>query len=280
MGPYCRQNPSGAGWARALAYLPNNKPSITLSDYNIAWDHTCNLVVTTPDEGNIIGIFNVNQVSEYDGAQRFQPTYILQDGWRKIRGPGGLDFGNYQSSWVLGKELNCGDLCLFYTLEEFVNSDELLPRYFVGRSYRTGNVQVNVTDSVQVQSLSWNPYNGYNTYHVNQFLGIGQCCLEAWCHSDCSNYGENLVFISYVNGQGFSILADIGEMDTKTIELGVEFSGVTGGYYVAYVFHGNTVISYNLFLDNGVIVKATRSFQSPPITQIGVKIWANSLWDP
>jgi len=136
---------------------------------------------------------------------------------------------------------------------------------------------VNITDSVRVQSLSWNPFRN-NNFPVNQFIGIGQCCTQVWCHSDCSNYGENLVLISYVRNQGFSILADIGEMDTKTIELGVEFSPAPFGRIdTAYVFQRNTVISYNLIADNGVIVKATRSAQSLPVTsEFDVKIWANS----
>jgi len=255
-----------------LGYFKN--PS-DINDYNIAWDHTCNIVVTAPNEGD--SIFTVNQVSEYDGAQRFQPNYEIQEGWKKIRGPGGLDYGNFKPSWALGKELNCGDECLFYSLEEQVETSDILPRYLIGRSYRSGNVNLNITDSLQVRSLSFNPFLYRYPSHVNQFLGIGQCCTEKWCHQDCENLGQNLVLLSFLpSSRQFTILADIGEMDPATIRMGVEFSALWTNDFKAYVFYKSTVISFDLTLDNGVVLKAIRSNQSPPINDFNLAMWANS----
>jgi len=207
--------------------------------------------------------------------------FSIQEGWKKVRGPGGLDFGSFQPNWRIGKELYCGDDCLFYSVEEQIESSDILPRYFIGRTFREGIVHLNITDSVQVQSLSFNPFSTSYLFQplVNQFIGIGQCCAEKWCHQDCENLGQNLVLFSFLpSSREFTILAEIGEMDPATIRLGVEFSPAPRGSnnnFSAYVFHKSTVITFDLTLDKGVVLKALRSNQSPVIG-FNLAMWANA----
>jgi len=270
-GPWCNSGITTI-YARGLAYFKYmHNPLDTM---NLAWDHTCNVVVITPNDDE--SGFVVNQVSEYDGQQRFQPTYTVQNGWKKKYGVGALDFGDFRASWPVGNELYCGDLCLFYSLEEKQPKQDGEPLYLIGRTYRSGIVKVNLTDSVQIQTLSWNPFITYTSSKVNQFIGIGKCCSDSWCHPDCKNFGENLVLVNFLPQTGsVSILAEIGEVDMQTINLGVEFSAPVGPSFSAYVLHKNSVVTFDLVVNQGVILKATKQGISPPV-EFNVVMWANA----
>jgi len=189
-----------------------------------------------------------------------------------------LDYGNFIPVWHLGQELNCGDECTFYTIEEqVIDNKAVVPAFIVGRSFRTAAVRLNVTDSLQVQSLSWNPFTFEKPF--NQFIGIGHCCKESWCHPDCQN--DNLVLISFSPpSTDFSILSEIGEIDATTVKLGVEFSAAPYGRNTlkqAYVVHNNRVISFDLKMTpQGVILAAAISNQSPAIMNFNIQMWANA----
>jgi len=273
-GAFCSENRlTSPILARPVAYMDITAP---LENINIAWDHACNVVVISP--GKDSNEFITNQVSFYDGQQRFQRSYTLQSSWRKVPGVGALDHGSATFSWNPPQEWYCGDNCLFHTLEEqLIDGVPQLPRYLVGRSYRTTAVVMNYTDSVQVKSLTYNPYcPGYAK--VSQFIGIGQCCSQSWCHSDCAAYGEDLVLISFVPSMGLSILAGIGPLDAKTIMLGVEFTPAPyNPVHQIYVWHDDTILTYNVLEQNYVIVTAKLSVQSPPVSGLdNIVMWANA----
>jgi len=244
-------------------------PAIKIDDINVCWDHACNVVVLQADYDTNSITFQTKQVSEYDAQVRPQPNYLVEptgdcaDCWRKVSGFGALDAGIWTSSGTA--EWNCGDTCVFYTLEEHLKHGQVIaPRALVGRHYRTGTLSMNLTDSINVQTFSWNPYN---VYLQNQFLGIGICCNEPWCHPDCKNLNSHLVLISFdpKNGQ-FSILSDIADtIDPDTIQMGVEFSTVSGNQKQAYVYYQHTVITFDLTDTNGYITAATKSYQSPKV---------------
>jgi len=149
----------------------------------------------------------------------------------------------------------------------------VLPRAIVGRSYRTGEVHSNITDSLQVQSLTWNIFA--QEAQKSQFIGIGQCCTQEWCHEDCKNIDDgNLVLISFVPPSSFSVLADIGNFDPDTVRLGAEFSSPRSKPAKVYVYYQDTVISYDVVITNGVIVQTKQSNQTPTIST-KIRMWFN-----
>jgi len=270
MGPFCssRSGNSAPIIPYKVAWLDIKSH---IMDVGMAWDHTCNVVVIYPEQSYL-----TDQVSAYDGAQRYQASYSIDPDWRKVPGPGGLDAGRFEYPWAEYGEWNCGDACNFYTVEEMMVDDKpTLPRAFVGRSYRTGAVHVNITDSLQTRALSWNPFVAYT--NANQFIGLGQCCSEAWCHPDCKGIkDENMVLFSYVPATGFSVLVDIGEFDAEAVHLGVEFSSAPAYNkpHQIYVFYQNTVITYDTVEHGSIIVQAKQSSQSPPLSLV-LTMWAN-----
>jgi hypothetical protein len=195
--------------------------------------------------------------------------------WRKVPGVGALD-SNFHSSWPAGEELNCGDRCLFYTAEEqVINSVPVLPRAIIGRSYRTAEVLYNTTDSVQVQTLTWNPFS--SRYHHQQFIGLGICCTASWCHPDCKDKPDQLVILSFSSEQGFSILETLGAIDKDSIRMGVEFSPAPfAKTYEIYVYYQKTVLTYNLKGQDGVATGLSKASQSPPVEWQNLHLWGNS----
>jgi len=275
MGPFCANNVQDVRvWPFALIDL-----DFDLEDLNMAWDHTCNTVVVTPNHVNDTLLFEVNQISEYDGAQRFQPSYDGVSGWKKVPGLGALDYGDRRPSWPQGEELNCGQKCVFYTIEEqIIDGVAVLPRAFIGRKYRTAELAINVTDALQVKTLSWNLFNNYYQNPYNQFLGIGVCCSESWCHPECKSMNikdGNTVLLSYSPppGDGFQILAEIGAFDADTVRLSVEYSGQFNKDHHLYVFHENTILTYDVVDTNGYINSVKLSSQSPSVSTGSLSYW-------
>jgi len=274
-GPY-----PGFAFAR-LFPLYEVDPVIPLTEINMNWDHTCNVVVLQPKYYMNGTLITTKQVSEYDSQVRPQIDYEFdptdcENCWKKVPGTSALDYGSWKSIW--NPELNCGDSCILYTLEEhLVNGEVTPPRTIIGRSFRTNTLAFNITDSIHVQSLCWSPYQGYNS-GKNQFIGIGICCTENWCHPDCVNLDSHLVmfsFMPYQEQNEISILADIGVViDPDTIRLGVEFSSLNpNSKHQAYVFYQQMVVGYDLVVQDSLIVSVKFAQQSPKL-DVEMITWA------
>jgi hypothetical protein len=65
------------------------------------------------------------------------------------------------------------------------------PYRVIGRSFRTGELAVNITDSVQLRAMSYYPFFWNDKVKTGQFVGVGVCCHEAWCHPDCLQYQQD-----------------------------------------------------------------------------------------
>jgi len=262
-------------------------PTIPIEQLNVAWDHACNVVVLQPlvlDNGTVI---TTKQVSEYDAQVRPQRDYVFdpnpcQNCWKKAAGLGGLDFGTFASIW--NPELNCGDSCTFYTVEEhYVDGTLVLPRAIIGRSYRTGQLINNITDSIQAATISWNPFVIFTSTgdaSINQFLGIGICCTEKWCHPSCASLDNHMVLFSYnpysTSSEKIIILSDIGNIiDPETIRLGVEYSPpFTTQYRHAYVFYGGKIVTFDLVLDANLLVLSAKKSGESPAIDVDLYVWA------
>jgi len=277
MSPWCNGGPNFVGNQGFLDLTES------IDDLSMGWDHACNIVVILPQNRDT---YRVNQISEYDGQQRYQPSYQLAEGWKKVPGVGGLDFGLFNPLWPNGQELYCGSQCAFYSLEELENVPSDTPRFLIGRNYRTGSVMLNITDTLQLQSLSWNPFLMMSNPNENQFIGIGLCCSSDWCHPDCQGKEGQLVLISFLPGaSSVDILAVIGDYDSTTVRLGVEFSPAPvypiGTHEEAYVFHHNSIITFSLLVvpKKGVVLQAKKINQSPPVAPTfgEIAFWANGL---
>jgi hypothetical protein len=281
-GPYYCTNPSGMGTVN-LHTLYRVDPTVPVMELNMAWDHTCNVVVIQPKTTDTEIAFTTKQVSEYDTEVRPQVDYTDESigcdtCWKKVNGLGEVDFGNWEASWPLGAELNCGEYCAFYSLEEqYVNGQVVPPRAIIGRSFRTGKLLADITDSMQAQTLSWNPL----PRSQNQFLGIGICCEESWCHSYCHGIDQHMVIFSLTTTFGqtptITLLADIGSViDPDTSRIGIEYSS---GYFYGtnpmyiYIWYQGSVITYQIIHSNGYIVSLAKIGQSPKITST-IITWA------
>jgi len=285
LGPF----PSCSGPDVNIRPLYTIDGDIPITGMNLYWDHTCNVDILQPEDYPNGTLITTKQVSAYDSKIRPQANYEFipkkcEDCWRKVNGLGALDFGIFSSAWT--PEYNCGDSCIFYTLEEHLVAGEVKPpRALVGRSFRTDLLSFNITDSIQAQTFSFNPYVYYNAQQ-NQFLGIGICCTDQpWCHPDCANLNLNshLVLISFMpnkKDQEFTILADIGDVfDPETVRIGVEYTPMfTASKQQAYVFYQESVISFDLVVNNGLIVSAKRSHQSPKIN-VEIVVWSTGRVD-
>jgi len=280
MGPFESAN----GCAVSCRPLQQINTTAYIDTMNIDWDHTCNVVALNPEQHNDSVIYRVLQISEYDGQVRPQVVYKQEekdckDCWRKVQGVGALDQGNFTSVW--NPELNCGDSCVFYSLEQqYQAGAPVLPRAFVGRSFRTGLLMANVSDPFNLLTLTWVSWlQDYNTF--NQFIGIGVCCSESYCHADCAGLDGHMVLVSYEpTKQKFRVLSDISKkQDQDTARLGVELSPFfteNGTTKQAYVFHSNTVITFDLVVEDKAIVGAKMVHQSPPIGFGDLQMWANA----
>jgi hypothetical protein len=275
-GPY-----PGSNNARAIP-LYDVSTDVPVMEINMNWDHTCNVVVLQPfyyPNGTLI---TTREVSEYDRQVRPQVNYEFDpkdcdDCWIKVSGTSGLDFGTWNSIWE--PELNCGASCLQYTLEDhYIKSTLTPPRRLIGRSFRLGTLGLNITDSVNIQSLNWNPLLERYYAHKNQFIGIGICCTETWCHPDCDGLDSHLVLFSFIpeqTGKEIQILADIGGVvDQDTIRLGVEFASqymlVNPQVFVVYQ---QSVVSFDVVVEDNIVVSAKRASQTPKIEK-EMAFWA------
>jgi len=125
------------------------------------------------------------------------------------------------------------------------------PRQLIGRPYRTGVLQTNITDSVQVQSLTFVSSFGL-------FLGVGICCTDAWCHPMCQPYDGHFVVISFdPTTSVFAVLADIGATnqplpqarEAPTALLGIEYFDIFQPQ-VAYTLYDDYVLTYAIQQDD------------------------------
>lgn len=248
--------PYSTGKAPLISTLANLSTTSTLANMSIAWDYTCNVVVLSREQTDSQVTYKTNQVSYYDGQQRMQADYTTEpvkcadSCWRKVAGVGGIDPGTsagsaLQSHRAGDKELNCGDACAFYSIEEqLVDEKVVLPRRLIGRSFRTGKLLVNVTDTLQVQTLTYSS-------PLKVFLGVGRCCKESWCDEACKDIpDQDLVLLQYVpQKQAFVFKAhigpEIGEDPTSAIRLGVESNG-NFRQTQAFIVYNNHVVTYDL----------------------------------
>jgi len=236
--------------------------SAPINALNMAWDHTCNVVVLAPSQSNNATVIETRQCSEFDGQVRRRPPYailpgtICQNCWRKVPGAAALDFGLGQSIW--DPELNCGDSCTMYTIEErLYGGQPQKPRAIIGRTFRRGELVSNFTDSLQVQTLAFNPW----AYKLNQFIGVGICCTDSWCHKACQGLDQHMVLFSMTSGGNFQIIGDIGtNLDQVTVKLGVEFSSqwTSKRPRTLYVANGGSIWSFACQVsDSGLITSTT-----------------------
>jgi hypothetical protein len=103
-------------------------------------------------------------VSEYDTQVRPQPPLLsyttgCTDCWVKVDGAAALQpvqQAGQSTSKQRTEEGNCGDACVLYVVEQYIdaNGARVSPRQIVGRTYRTGKVVSNVTDTVHVQTMT------------------------------------------------------------------------------------------------------------------------------
>jgi hypothetical protein len=215
---------------------------------SISWDYTCNVVVISREQATSEVTFKTNQVSDYDGQQRIQADYKIEpvkctDCWRKVGGVGGIEpVSTFQKGDM---EANCGDACVFYSIEEYVVDDKVvLPRKLVGRSFRTGRLLANITDSLQIQTMTFVP-------DFKAFLGIGRCCQQSWCDTACKGIpDQDLVIFQFVpKTQSLVIKAHLGpetgDDSGSAIRLGVE---VNAPYdpTTAFVMYDAKIVSYDL----------------------------------
>jgi len=195
-GPYSRTG------KMSIAKLAEVNTRSQLLDMNLNWDFSCNIVTVYPNVSDTEVAFKTNQVSDYDGQQRIQSDYKVEQPtcktcWRKVAGLGAIDFGKSFSEFGqqhgVPQELNCGDRCPLYTLEEqLVDGVVVPPRALIGRSFRTGKLLFNITDTLQAQTMTWIPAR-------QSYLGVGRCCTQSWCDPDCQQIPENdLVLFEYI----------------------------------------------------------------------------------
>jgi len=259
IGPY---SDGGRMSSHAVATLTTTS---ALADMSVSWDYTCNVVVLTRERGSTEVRFKTNQVSDYDGQQRMQPDYTTEplectDCWRKVGGVGGIDPGFTEKVFQKGDmEINCGDECVFYSIEEhIVDGKAVLPRALIGRSFRTGKLMVNMTDSLQIQTITM-------VQMSQQFLGLGRCCQESWCHSSCQGIpDQDLVLFQYVPQNRSLVLKahlgpETGEDPSSAVRVGIE---VDGFFRVtqAFVLYDGKIVSYDLksFARNDVPLQSSQ----------------------
>ena len=190
-------------------YASWNASSFTqnpLSSWNILWDSVCNVVVLAPESDAETTTFQTLMVSEYDRQVRPQTAYSSQpmaptDGAVKVAGVAALQFGGKELGWPT--EGNCGDCSLFTLEAQLVAAAEVKPRHLIGRAFHSAELVTNVTDSLQIQTLSQDPrandFYGSGTLH-NSLVGIGLCCVEDWCDAKCAGHDQEPVLIAYSGG--------------------------------------------------------------------------------
>eukprot|EP00041_Stephanoeca_diplocostata_P036426 m.1331337 g.1331337 ORF g.1331337 m.1331337 type:complete len:461 (-) comp24863_c1_seq1:3265-4647(-) len=186
-----------------------------IDTWNLAWDWTCNIVVIAPhrskavqDAGEVSAessiVFKTLQISYYDSAIRPQAdlTEELEDCkncWRKVSGTAGLDARGMQEQDLHTRELNCGDECTLYVVEQFFNADGKphFPRRIIGRSFRTGKVLSNVTDIVNTVSLTYADIYTYYNAKQHDFIGLGMCSDASWEDKKCKGNAGKMTLIAY-----------------------------------------------------------------------------------
>jgi len=242
-----------------------------LPQWNIVWDWTCNIVVIAPEVTTDTTKFATLQVSEYDLQVRPQPTLLSYDThctdcWVKVPGSAALQ-QQPQTTPPRTSEENCGDQCVLYIVEQYIDATGktgLLRPRIVGRTYRTGQVVSNITDTVNVQTWTYgSPYAMLQTRKSiassppPPFFGIGICCEGAQCSAECAGHDDSLALISYSGLEAsvdvLAILPVLSSDDgaATAISLGVIVDpiqpwGPPSGSIAARVFLNQKIYSYAL----------------------------------
>ena len=194
---------------------------------NLAWDDTCNIIVTAPTRGQDGTItFETLMVSEYDGQVRPQVPLFSEPeagvaAWRRVEGLGAMDVFGESTGGPLA--WNCGDECALLTLEEYGYGDHghgddddeftAMPRRLVGRRFHTGAVASNVTAAHGLLTLSavgspaWearlqaaiHPERAPPTPQHAPFVGLGVCPATSAANGACGEPGA-LVLLGYTTG--------------------------------------------------------------------------------
>jgi hypothetical protein len=198
----------------------STKSATSLNQMNVVWDWVCNIVVLLPQTVNKLTKYSMLMVSEFDSQVRPQATYVSEpadrlNGWVKVDGLAAMDQGDHQEAGWDKQEGNCGNKCALYTLERYlVDGKEKPPRALVGRNFHTAKLMSNLTDALQIQTMSYT-HSTYGSFsQANVFIGLGLCCADKWCESKCKDHPGALSLFAY--GGGTSIPVFLGLVNAGT----------------------------------------------------------------
>jgi hypothetical protein len=180
---------------------------VPLNKLNVIWDWVCNIIVLLPQTAHKLTQYSMLMVSEFDRQVRPQAMYMSEpanrlNGWVKVDGLAAMDIGDGQEAGWDKQEGNCGENCALYTLERYlVNGKERAPRALVGRNFHTAKLMSNVTDALQIQTMTYqHPIPGSMGSADRFFIGLGLCCTEKWCEPKCKTHPGALSLFAYAGG--------------------------------------------------------------------------------
>ena len=225
--------------------FPGGAYNAPLKNWNVIWDHVCNVIVVAPrTQGENIVDYETWMISEYDWEARKQHSLQPPTSWTKSIGFGALD--DFGVSTGGPYQLNCGDNCSLYTLQDKAGAD---PR-IVGRNFHTGEETSSIANSLSVKTLT-GP-SGYPIgWSSRDYLMIGlgfdrnhQLILVGYGGSGAGR--SPLVALESV-GDRFSSQQDV----ENALRVGVlvdtwEYERLGEVGYSAYVFWGNTIKIYDV----------------------------------
>ena len=189
----------------------NASYGVELANWNLAWDHACNLIVSAPlGAPDKSVVFESWMISEYDGQARQQHDFAVQpvplsssssssstssssasSPWVKVPGLGALDgYGdNTGGPW----QWNCGKNCSLYMLEQQRSSQSptQTSTRIIGRNFHTGEVLSNISNDLRIRTLTAPSELWYLvSYDMHCFLYLVGChtritapnfVLMIWC---------------------------------------------------------------------------------------------------
>ena len=235
----------------ALVAAADGGAAKALSQLHVAWDFTCNIIVTASNTTTSGYPRNTTyarvEVSEYDGEVRPLPAAGNEtaggcDGgcWKRVSGPGGLssrvDWGAWRRKDWEGErpdETNCGVECASFVVESWWNGyAESGRRRIIGRGVHNASVVSNVSEPTQLRTMSWLPPN--RTQRANgwtgTFIGLGECCELEDCPPECEGHGGQLSIVAYypptAGGYGeprvvLPLKGSHAASDTRAVRMGV-----------------------------------------------------------
>ena len=244
-----RSNPDEVRNASIIKSFPGADYNLSLDHWNLAWDHACNLITIAPRETNSSRFFETWMISEYDGQARPQKKAAVEeprDGdWHRSKGSmGALD--GYGVTVGGPYEANCGANCSFFSVEASAAHPE--NSRIVGRNFHTGKVLSNISNTVDIRTLT-SPSEWWGTAYNNfVMLGLGVCHGNSTDVSDMADYcmqarDGDIVLVAYGgSGKGRAALTPLVTVSSTddpsskdTLRLGVvalgpyEVGGVSPG---------------------------------------------------